>query len=152
MRPPSAAPHSAARRHPPPTVRSPYVADRRLHDGDPLGQFWHRIRAAREALSSGSVTGAEQELLLPLSTLALSEHMRVVLLVEPGLLASLAGDEHALLPLERELAGLGARGEAALLAGLRHEIAGDRKAAIAAFGDSRGGRASTTSRRPAPSH
>ncbi len=104
-----------------------------LHRADPIGQFWQRIRDARRALGAGSVAEAEQALTMPSASLGLPPHLRVVLLLERGLLVNLVRDEHAMPALEQELTELGAIGEAALLAGLRHELAGDRKAAAAAF-------------------
>ena len=103
-----------------------------VHSADPVAQFWHRIRLARQALTSGSVIDAERVLQLQPAT-GLSDHLRVVLLVEHAFLSYLADDEHALLPLEAELEALGAPGEAALLAGMRHELAGERKPAAAAY-------------------
>ncbi len=99
---------------------------------DSVAAFWHRIRVAREALVSGSVIDAQRVLQLQ-SASALSVHLQVVLLVEHGFLAYLADDEHALPPLEAELTALGATGEAALLLGLRHELAGERKPASEAY-------------------
>jgi LuxR family transcriptional regulator, maltose regulon positive regulatory protein len=53
--------------------------------------------------------------------------------IERGFLASLAGDPQALRSWATELASLGARGEAELLTGLRHELESDRKAALASY-------------------
>jgi LuxR family maltose regulon positive regulatory protein len=103
-----------------------------VHAADPVAQFWHRIRTARQALTSGQVIDAEQVLQLP-SPGTLSDHLQVVLLVELGFLTYLADDEHALPALQAELEALGARGEAALLDGMRHELAGERKPAAAAY-------------------
>ena len=103
-----------------------------VHAADPVAQFWHRIRTARRSLASGSVVDAEQLLQLPTPS-AVSDDLRVVLLVELGLLAYLADDEHALPALQTELEALGATGEADLLDGIRHELAGKRKAAATAY-------------------
>jgi ATP/maltotriose-dependent transcriptional regulator MalT len=103
------------------------------HAGDPVAQFWSRVRAARLALMAGSVPAAQQALELPLAWLPLPEHLRVTLVIERGFLASLSGDQQALRQQAAELESLGARGEAALLTGLLHELESDRKAAVAAY-------------------
>ncbi len=104
-----------------------------LHHGDPMTQFWVKILAARLASASGSVTEAEKALEVSTPAMVLPDHLRVVVLVEQGLLTCIAGDERALVPLEEELRRLGANAEAELLAGFRHDLLGDRKAAAAAF-------------------
>ena len=104
-----------------------------LHVGDPVGQFWARLREARFALMSGSVSLAQQTLEIPSTWFALPEHLRVILVLERGFLASLAGDQQALRSLALELVSLGARGESELLTGLRHELESDRKAAASAY-------------------
>ena len=104
-----------------------------LHHGDPMTQFWVTMLAARRASASGSVTEAQKVLDVPALTVALPDHLGVLVLVERGLLACLAGDEPALVPLEEELRRLGAVAEAELLAGFRHDLLGDRKSAAAAF-------------------
>jgi DNA-binding CsgD family transcriptional regulator len=104
-----------------------------LHIGDPVGRFWAVLREARLALMAGSVSGAEQILEVPPTWFGLPEHLRVILLIERGFLASLSGDQQALRLLTIELESLGARGEASLLTGLRHELESDRKAAAAAY-------------------
>jgi DNA-binding CsgD family transcriptional regulator len=104
-----------------------------LHVGDPVGRFWARLREARLALMSGSVSAAEQVLEVPATWFAMPEHLRVILVIERGFLASLAGDQQALRGWAEELVSLGARGEAALLTGLRQELESDRKAALASY-------------------
>jgi LuxR family maltose regulon positive regulatory protein len=104
-----------------------------LHIGDPVGRFWARLRDARLALMSGSVSAAEQILEVPPTWFTLPEHLSVILVLERGFLASLAGDPQALRSWAVELVSLGARGEAALLTGLRHELESDRKAALASY-------------------
>jgi DNA-binding CsgD family transcriptional regulator len=104
-----------------------------LHIGDPVGRFWAQLREARLALMSGSVTAAEQILEVPATWFAMPEHLRVILVIERGFLASLAGDQQSLRTWSDELSTLGARGEAALLTGLRHELESDRKAALASY-------------------
>jgi LuxR family maltose regulon positive regulatory protein len=104
-----------------------------LHIGDPVGQFWALLREARRALMAGSVSAAEQILEVPPTWFALPEHLRVILVLERGFLASLAGDQQALRSWAAELTSVGARGEAALLTGLRQELESDRKAALASY-------------------
>ena len=104
-----------------------------LHVGDPVGRFWARLRDARLALMAGSVSAAEQILEVPATWFPMPEHLRVVLVLERGFLASLAGDAQALRAWADELVSLGARGEAQLLTGLRHELESDRKAALQAY-------------------
>ncbi|MET0837244.1 MAG: hypothetical protein ABWY19_00580, partial [Marmoricola sp.] len=67
-----------------------------LHVGDPVAQFWASLREARLALVAGSVPSALQTLATPMTWLTLPEHLRVVLILERGYLASLSGDQHAL--------------------------------------------------------
>ena len=104
-----------------------------LHIGDPVGRFWSVLREARLALMTGSVSAAEQILEMPPTWFTFPEHLRVILAIERGFLASLAGDQAALRSFASELESLGARGEASLLTGLRHELESDRKAAAAAY-------------------
>jgi DNA-binding CsgD family transcriptional regulator/tetratricopeptide (TPR) repeat protein len=104
-----------------------------LHIGDPVGRFWARLRDARLAMMAGSVSAAEQILEVPPTWFPMPEHLRVVLVLERGFLASLAGDPQALRSWAEELVSLGARGEAQLLTGLRLELESDRKGALQAF-------------------
>jgi ATP/maltotriose-dependent transcriptional regulator MalT len=104
-----------------------------VHDGDPVTRFWLAVRDARRALAAGSVAEAEKRLEVPTDLFTMSDHLRVVLAIERGFLASLAGDERALRTLEAELDALGLRGEVALLSGLRLELTGSRKASAAAY-------------------
>ena len=82
---------------------------------------------------SGSVPTALQTLETPMTWLTLPEHLRVVVTLERGYLASLSGDQQTLKRQVAELEALGARGEAALLTGLQHELESDRKAAAASY-------------------
>jgi len=118
-----------------PADRSPAETGRPtpLHIGDPVGHFWAVLRDARLALIGGSVSASEQILEVPPTWFPLPEHLRVVLVIERGFLASLAGDPQALRSWAAELVSLGARGEAELLTGLRHELESDRKAALASY-------------------
>ncbi|RYP85042.1 hypothetical protein EKO23_13720 [Nocardioides guangzhouensis] len=104
-----------------------------VHEGDPVTRFWVGVRNARLALAGGSVAEAEKRLQVPTDLFTMSDHLRVVLIIERGFLASLAGDERTLRTLEGELEALGLRGEVALLAGLRLELTGSRKASAAAY-------------------
>ena len=96
-----------------------------LHVGDPVGRFWARLRDARLALMAGSVSAAEQILEVPPTWFPMPEHLRVVLVLERGFLASLAGDAQALRSWadELRLAGRPRRGAAADRAAAR---AGER--------------------------
>ncbi len=77
---------------------------------------------------------AEQLLQVPATSLVMPEHLRVNLLIERGFLTCMGADGQALRSISAELDALGARGEAALLQGLGHELEGNRKAAAAAYG------------------
>jgi DNA-binding CsgD family transcriptional regulator len=104
-----------------------------LHVGDPVGRFWDRMRGARLALMTGSVSASEQVLEVPPTHFPMPDHLSVILIIERGFLASLAGDSQALRSWSAELVSLGARGEAEMLNGLRLELEGDRKASLAAY-------------------
>ena len=108
------------------------------HSADLCTQFWLRVRDARLALTAGSVAEAERVLAAPLrrpqlADLDLPDHLHCALLVERAILAALSADRHALRDFESRLAALGAVGEAELVAGLRADLDGDRRAAVAAF-------------------
>ncbi|GAA1977266.1 hypothetical protein GCM10009798_43090 [Nocardioides panacihumi] len=109
----------------------------RVHSADLTTKFWLWIRNARIALQRGSVAEAEKILTTPQTAMLhesrLPDHLRVVLLLERAFLAAVSGDQWALGSLGKSLAGIGARGEAALVAGLAADLAGDRRAAVAAF-------------------
>ena len=105
-----------------------------LHIGDPVGRFWARLRDARLALMAGSVSAAEQILEVPPTWFPMPEHLRVVLVgPRTWVTGHLAGNAQALRAWADELVSLGARGEAQLLTGLRHELESDRKAALQAY-------------------
>ena len=104
-----------------------------VHAGDPVTRFWVGVRNGRLALAGGSVAEAEKRLEGSTDLFTMSDHLRVVLIIERGFLASLAGDERRLRSLEGELEALGLRGEVALLQGLRLELTGSRKASAAAY-------------------
>lgn len=109
-----------------------------VHSADLCTRFWLRMRDARLALTAGSIADAEQVLTTPLehpqlADAHLPDHLRSALLLERSFLAALSSDRHTLRGLESELDGIGAAGEAELVAGLRADLAGDRRAAVAAF-------------------
>ena len=110
----------------------------RVQGADLCTRFWLRIRDARLALTAASVADAERVLAAPLehpqlTDTQLPDHLHVALLVERVFLASLSADRHTLRALEAELVALGAVGEAELAAGLRADLDGDRRTAVAAF-------------------
>jgi DNA-binding CsgD family transcriptional regulator len=110
----------------------------RLHTGDPCARFWQRTLDARLAMLHGAVPEATRILTTPCAPLHVSEaelppRLRVAWLVERGLLAALSWDEPSLKEAEQSLAALDARGGAHLLAGLRSELRGDRRAAAESF-------------------
>jgi LuxR family maltose regulon positive regulatory protein len=107
------------------------VLDRPEHAADPTTMFWSRTLRARLALAGGSVAAAERALDVPLETSELPDHLTAVLALERAFLAALAGDATALPPLQEQLVAVGATGEAALVAGLRADLAGDRRGAVA---------------------
>lgn len=103
------------------------------HAADPVTKFWARMRRSRTELAAGSLSGAERALELPIETPELPDHLAAALQLERAFLAALAGDQAALGPLEDGLETRGFRGEAALVAGLRADLRGDRRSAAARF-------------------
>ena len=104
-----------------------------MHAADLVTRFWLRMRDARLALMSGSVSSAERTIEGPLDLPQLPDHLHVVVLLERAFLASLACDQGLLQNVSDELADLGAVGEAALAQGLRDDLAGDRRGAADQF-------------------
>ncbi|WP_244929913.1 LuxR C-terminal-related transcriptional regulator [Nocardioides sp. W7] len=108
-----------------------------VHAADLCTRFWLSMRDSRLALLSGSVPDAERILIapldLPVSVGRLPAHLRSALLIERAFLASLAADQATLRDLEYELLGRPGAGEAALVAGLRADLAGERRAAAELF-------------------
>jgi ATP/maltotriose-dependent transcriptional regulator MalT len=105
---------------------------------DLCAQFWLRIRDARLAMMRGSAVEAQQILLSPGEIPELAdEHLpgglRTTLLVERGLLAALSSDRQAMKRSAEELEAIDAHGEAALIAGLRADLDGDRRGAVRWF-------------------
>ena len=79
------------------------------------------------------MAAAEQTLAAPLELPVTGPCLRtsaVVLLVEKAFLAALAADDASLSAVEDQLRSLVADGESALAAGLRADVAGDRRAAV----------------------
>jgi LuxR family maltose regulon positive regulatory protein len=104
-----------------------------VHSADLVTRFWLRMRDARLALMSGSVSSAERTIEGALDLPELPDHLHVVVLLERAFLASLACDQSLLKDVADELTGLGAVGEAALAQGLRDDLAGDRRGAAEQF-------------------
>jgi DNA-binding CsgD family transcriptional regulator len=107
-----------------------------VHTADLCTRFWLRVREARLALTAGSVADTERILSTPLNVPVapeqLPEHLQVALVVERAFLAALSSDQQALRGFEQQLRTR-ATGEAALVAGLRADLAGDRRGAAALF-------------------
>jgi ATP/maltotriose-dependent transcriptional regulator MalT len=104
-----------------------------VHSADLVTRFWLRLRDARLALMSGSVSSAERTIEGAADLPQLPDHLRVVVLLERAFLASLACDQGLLRTVADELTGLGALGEAALAQGLCDDLAGDRRGAADQF-------------------
>jgi LuxR family transcriptional regulator, maltose regulon positive regulatory protein len=110
----------------------------RIHSADLTTQLWSRMRDARLELMAGSAAAAEQVLETPgeyaeLAEVNLPDHLRSAVLVERAVLAALSSDRSALRSLAEALESAEARGEAALVEGLRADLDGDRRRAVAAF-------------------
>ena len=105
------------------------------HAADLTTRFWMRTRRSRLDLAHGSVSAAELALEVPLETPPLPAHLAVVLLLERAFLASLSGDPALLGQLQEQLTEIGATAEAALVGGLRADLAGDRRTAARCFGE-----------------
>jgi len=110
----------------------------RVHSADLAGQFWARMRDARLELMAGSAAAAEQVLETPgayaeLAEVNLPDHLRSAVLVERAFLAALSSDRNALRGVAAELDSIQARGEAALVEGLRADLEGDRRRAATSF-------------------
>jgi ATP/maltotriose-dependent transcriptional regulator MalT len=113
-------------------------AEARVHHGDLTAQFWSRIRDARLELIGGSAAKAERVLATPadyaeLVEVALPDHLRSAMLVERAFVAALSSDRETLKVLGEQLTSIQARGEAALVDGLRADIDGDRRLAATSF-------------------
>jgi LuxR family transcriptional regulator, maltose regulon positive regulatory protein len=104
-----------------------------VHAADLVTRFWLRMRDARLALMSGSVSSSERTLDTLIDLPPLPDHLHSVVLLERAFLASLSGDHALLQQVSDELAVLGAVGEAALTRGLHDDLLGDRRGAVAQF-------------------
>lgn len=110
-----------------------------LHPADPTTRFWARMRRSRLALAGGSVSAAERALDVPLEVPELPDHLATALDLERAFLAALAGDQPVLSGLSQVLTSRGAVAEAALVTGLRADLAGDRRTAVARFEEAAAG-------------
>ncbi|WP_243058351.1 LuxR C-terminal-related transcriptional regulator [Nocardioides sp. SR21] len=110
-----------------------------LHAADPTTKFWARMRRSRLALAAGSVSAAERALEVPLEIPELPDHLATALDLERAFLAALSGDQPALSRLSQVLTSRGAVPEAALVTGLRADLAGDRRTAVARFEEAAAG-------------
>lgn len=124
----------------PSAPRGPRGADDPLpapHAADLCTRFWMRAYRSRIALLARSVADAERILTtpleLPITVDRLPRHLDVDVLVKRACLGALGSNWAGLKEIEHQLAGLGAVGEAALVAGLRADLAGDRQAAVSHF-------------------
>ncbi|MEP9362925.1 LuxR C-terminal-related transcriptional regulator [Nocardioides sp. CN2-186] len=106
-----------------------------LHAADLTTRYWVRARRSRLELCAGSVSAAELALESPLETPPLSAHLAAALIVERAFMASLSGDAVALAGFQEGLVELQAPAEAALVAGLRADLVGDRRAAVRCFAE-----------------
>ena len=109
-----------------------------LPHADLFARFWRRILDARTALLEGSVPNAERLLTAPgdtprLDEARLPEHLRVSSILERALQSLLDADAQALGDIEEALTVIGHDGEAVLVAGLRHQVEGDHRAAEASL-------------------
>lgn len=104
-----------------------------LRAADPTTRFWARMHRARIELNAGSVSGAERALEVSIETPDLPDHLWAALQVEWAFLASLTGNRAPLGGLRDRLEERGFPGEAALVAGLRADLRGDRRGAAARF-------------------
>jgi ATP/maltotriose-dependent transcriptional regulator MalT len=107
----------------------------RVHAADLTTMFWARMRRSRVELALGSLAAAGRALDVPLPTPDLPDHLAVALDLERAFLASLAGDVPALTVLHGRLVDRRVTGEAALVAGLRADLNGDRRAAATRFAE-----------------
>ncbi len=113
---------------------------RLTHSSDLTARFWSRVRDAMLVTWSGSVSSARAVQTAPvddprLRDAALPRHLRVAELIGRSLLAAVAADPAGLEQIESDLVSLGALGEGRLVAGLRADCHGDRRAALEAFSE-----------------
>jgi DNA-binding CsgD family transcriptional regulator len=110
----------------------------RVHNADLTAQFWSRMLEARLELIAGSAVRAERVLATPtefaeLVEVNLPDHLRAAMLVERAFVAALSCDRESLRLLEEQLSEIQARGEAALVDGLRADLDGDPRRAATSF-------------------
>jgi len=121
-----------------PIVASGEATGAHISRVDLCAQFWLRMRDARLALMGGFAAKAQQILMSPGTIPELADdnlpvRLRTTLLVERGLLAALTSDRQSLKSFAEQLEAVEARGEAALIAGLRADLDGDRRGALRCF-------------------
>jgi DNA-binding CsgD family transcriptional regulator len=104
-----------------------------VHPADLCTRFWLRMRDARLALLTGSVSDAQRLVEAPMDLPPLPDHLHVVVLLERAFLGALSGDQQSLTSVQGDLGALGALGEAALVHGLHDDLMGDRRSAAAHF-------------------
>jgi ATP/maltotriose-dependent transcriptional regulator MalT len=110
--------------------------DAPVHPADLCGMFWMRVQNVHAALVTGSVAAARRLLEHPLDlpdAWRLPPHLRLVWLVEEAALAALAGDRTALRDIEHRLAAGAFRGAAGWVGGMRADLEGNRRRAVALF-------------------
>ena len=105
------------------------------HAADPCTSFWVQMHNARVALLAGSVAEAQSILEAHRDTPPLPANLRAALVMGRAFLAKLSFDHAALEDMADELKELGANGPAALVAGLRADLVGDRRSAADSFLD-----------------
>jgi LuxR family transcriptional regulator, maltose regulon positive regulatory protein len=115
------------------TVESVASGGEVVHAADLVTRFWLRMRDARLALMTGSVSSSERTLDTLIDLPPLPDHLHSVVLLERAFLASLSCDHALLQEVSDELAVHGAVGEAALTRGLRDDLLGDRRSAVDEF-------------------
>ncbi|WP_340537244.1 LuxR C-terminal-related transcriptional regulator [Nocardioides sp. GXZ039] len=107
-----------------------------VHPADLCTRYWVRMREARIAMVRGSVVEAERILDMPLKlpvAEALPAHLTVALAVERAVYANLSYEDLTLRQLSESLGTIGAAAAEAFVDGLRADLRGDPRAAVAAF-------------------
>ena len=102
-----------------------------LHPTDRVGAVLARLLSSRRLLLRGLVAEAERCLDTDPVPTGLPPSLRVPVLLEQALHASLASDHDRLAQLGRTLTDLARPGEAALVAALRADVLGDVRGAVA---------------------
>jgi DNA-binding CsgD family transcriptional regulator len=107
-----------------------------VHPADLSTRFWLQAREAWTRMLRGDLDGAGRALDMPLMLPVLPEvpdHLAVAVAVERSLVGALAGDDELLKELHHELESESFSGEAALVAGIRADLRGDRRQAVRMF-------------------